>query len=170
MTGESIRADVRLAVRQSRRNPLFAILTVACLAIGIGANSAIFSVVYAVLLRPLPYNAPDRLMAIWSDNTKAGEPANPVSPANYEAIRALPEFSGVGDLSFLTTGQVTIDAEPEVVNVSTVRRGCSHCSGGRRSTAARCSLAIPSPSRSSVISTGCAALAATRTSSAGRSG
>ena len=124
MTWESILADARLAVRQGRRRPLFAILTVACLAIGIGANSAIFSVVYAVLLRPLPYNAPDRLMAIWSDNTKAGEPANPLSPANYEAIRTLPDFSGVEAMySFLTTGQVTVDAEPEVVNISTVTPG-----------------------------------------------
>jgi predicted permease len=124
MTWESILADTRLAVRQSRRRPLFAILTVACLAIGIGANSAIFSVVYAVLLRPLPYNAPDRLMAIWSDNTKAGEPSNPVSPANYEAIRALPEFSGVEAMySFLITAQVIIDADPEVVNISTVTPG-----------------------------------------------
>ena len=124
MTWESILADARLAVRQARRRPLFAILTVACLAIGIGANSAIFSVVYAVLLRPLPYNAPDRLVAIWSDNTKAGEPANPVSPANYEAIRARPEFSAAEAMySFLTTAQVTIDAEPEVVNVSTLTPG-----------------------------------------------
>jgi predicted permease len=124
MTWESILADVRLAVRQCRRSPLFAILTVVCLAIGIGANSAIFSVVYAVLLRPLPYTAPDRLMAIWSDNTKAGEPSNPVSPANYEAMRALPAFSGVEAMySFLVTPQVTIDAEPEAVNVSAVTPG-----------------------------------------------
>ncbi len=124
MTWESILADVRLAVRQSRRSPLFAILTVACLAIGIGANSAIFSVVHAVLLRPLPYNAPDRLMAIWSDNTKAGDPNNAVSPGNYEAIRALSEFSAVeGMYSFLVSNQVTIDTEPEPAVISTVTPG-----------------------------------------------
>jgi predicted permease len=124
MTWESIRADLRLAWRQSRRSPLFAALTVACLAIGIGANSAIFSVVYAVLLRPLPYAAPDRLVAIWSDNTKSGEPNNPVSPANYEAMRALPALSGVEAMySFFVTAQATIDVEPEAVTISVVTPG-----------------------------------------------
>jgi predicted permease len=124
MTWESIAADVRLAWRQSRRAPLFAILTVVCLALGIGANSAIFGVVHAVLLRPLPYGAPDRLVAVWSDNTKSGDPSYPVSPANFEALRSLPVFAGAEAMySFLVTSQVTIDTEPESANVAVVTPG-----------------------------------------------
>ncbi len=93
MTWESIRADVRLAIRQCRRAPLFAILTVASLALGIGANSAMFGVVEAVLLEPLPYADPGALVTIWSDNTKAGEKNNPVSPGNYEAFKAAPSLA-----------------------------------------------------------------------------
>ena len=55
--------DVRLGLRQVRRNPTFSAIAITTLAVGIGANTAIFSVVYAVLLRPLPYQEPDRLVS-----------------------------------------------------------------------------------------------------------
>ena len=121
MSWESLRADARLAFRQFRRAPLFAALTIASLALGIGANSAMFGVVRAVLLEPLPYADPGALVTIWSDNTKAGEKDNPVSPANYHAFKAAPSLAGVeGMYSFVTPAQVRIDAEPEPVIVSQV--------------------------------------------------
>jgi predicted permease len=121
MSWESIRADIRLALRHDQRAPLFALLTVASLALGIGANSAMFGVVQAVLLDPLPYRDPGALVSIWSDNTKAGEKNNPVSPANYEAFKAAPSLADVGGLySFLTPAQLRIGADPEPVIVSQV--------------------------------------------------
>ena len=87
MTWESIVSDVRLALRHIRKSPLFAAMTIATLAIGIGANGAIFSAVYAALLKPLPYSGADRLVALWSDQTKLGDASYPMSPANYDAFK-----------------------------------------------------------------------------------
>jgi hypothetical protein len=63
---DEVGRDVRLGLRQVRRNPVFSAIAITTLAVGIGANSAIFSVVYAVLLRPLPYQEPDRLVSAGS--------------------------------------------------------------------------------------------------------
>ncbi|HEY0874588.1 MAG TPA: ABC transporter permease [Vicinamibacterales bacterium] len=124
MTWESIRSDVSFALRQFRRAPLFACLTIASLALGIGANTAMFAVVNAVLLRPLPYDEPDSLVTIWSNNTKNDERQNPVSPANAEAFRAAPSLAGVeGFYSFLTPAQVVLASDPEPVIVSQVNPG-----------------------------------------------
>src|SRR5690349_2664561 len=60
--------DLKFAVRQLARNPGFTAVAVLTLALGIGANTAIFSVLNTVLLQPLPYRDADRIMMIWADN------------------------------------------------------------------------------------------------------
>src|SRR5687768_4402094 len=74
---ESLRQDLRFGLRMLVKNPGFAAIAVGVLALGIGANSAIFSVVYGILLRPLPYRAPAELV------TLLHEGRYPVSPADF---------------------------------------------------------------------------------------
>ena len=75
--------DLRYGFRTLLKNPGFTIIAVIALALGIGANSAIFSVVNTVLLRPLPYKDPERLMMVWEDATRHGYPRDTPAVANY---------------------------------------------------------------------------------------
>jgi predicted permease len=80
---DALRMDVRFAVRTLWRSPGFTGVAVLVLAIGIGASVAIFSVVDAVMLRPLPLREPDRLVAMWEENVERGWTRAQVAPANY---------------------------------------------------------------------------------------
>lgn len=75
--------DLRIAVRSLLRQPAFAAVAVATLAVGIGANAAVFSAVYAVLLRPLPFPAPDRLVALTTTGPRAPQVGMESSPPDF---------------------------------------------------------------------------------------
>jgi putative ABC transport system permease protein len=80
--------DVRYGIRMLARNPGFTVVAVLTLALGIGANTAIFSVVNAVLLRPLPFANPERLVTLFERNLKMGYDQNAPAAANYLDWRA----------------------------------------------------------------------------------
>jgi predicted permease len=90
----NIGGALRLAVRQLRLRPGFATITILVLALGIGASTTVFTVVDSVLLRPLPYKDPDRLLTLWDSQPARGLQHEPISPVSFMDYRALPAFEG----------------------------------------------------------------------------
>src|SRR5262245_29127439 len=80
--------DLRYGARMLLKKPGFALIALITLALGIGANTAIFSVVNAVLLRPLPYAEPERLVALWESNAQRLENRNSASYPDFFDWRA----------------------------------------------------------------------------------
>ena len=116
----SVLSDCRYGLRQLRKNPGFAIVAIFTLALGIGANTAIFSVVDAVLLRSLPYHDPDRLVMVWENNSQHPNPYNTVSPPNFLDWQARNSaFSGMAYVCDVRRN-LTGTGEPEEVVVQAV--------------------------------------------------
>ena len=115
MSALNMLTDLRYAARYLRKSPGFTAVAVLTLALGVGANTAVFSLLNAVLLRPLPYPDPDRLVLVWESAPFFGLRDSPVSPANYvdwkARSRSFEDMGALEDRSFRLIGERT----PEVV-------------------------------------------------------
>jgi predicted permease len=112
----SLVQDLRYGLRVLARSPGSSAIAIVALALGIGANTAIFSLVEAVLLEPLPYRDPGRLVQVWEDASFVGFPKNTPAPANYvdwrEQNQVFEDMAASREASFTLTGG---DAVPEMV-------------------------------------------------------
>jgi putative ABC transport system permease protein len=118
--------DFRYGIRMLLRSPGFTAVALIALALGIGANTAIFSVVNSLLLRPLPFKDPDRLVVVWEHNRPRDRRTNVISPANFlnwrdqntvfEQMEAFVDFrmnlTGNGDPEELPTQAVSVNMLP----------------------------------------------------------
>lgn len=128
----AVLAELRYVVRKLVRAPGFTTVAVLTLALGIGANVAIFGLVDAVLLRSLPYPQPDRLVMAWQDYTERGGPPDEwFSPAAFldwkresQSLQELAAWSGAG-------GTLTGDGDPEAVSGGAVSQGFFEALGAR---------------------------------------
>src|ERR1041384_1292183 len=113
---ETIFTDVRFGFRSLLKRPGATLIALLTLALGIGVNTAIFSAVDSVLLRPLPFKDPERLVSIWEQTPKIGILRNEVAPANFFDLRTQSQsFEAIG-----ATGpqdvNLTGDGEPERIS------------------------------------------------------
>jgi putative ABC transport system permease protein len=117
MFWDTLRSDLQHTLRLAIKTPLVTSLTVLALALGIGANSAIFAVVSSVLMKPLPYADSERLVNVWSDATRQGRPRNTISPANFLDYQRMNQtLDGLeGYFSFVTPFKMVTDGPSEVV-------------------------------------------------------
>jgi len=120
---DTLQHDVRYALRMLARQPGMTATILLTLALGIGANTAVFSVVYAVLLRPLPYAQPERLAMLWEKRVREGVYDNSVSPADYlDWARLNTSFSSMAAYS-ATTMDLTGAGEPVQLPTAVVSAG-----------------------------------------------
>ena len=111
---ESLFKDITYGLRSLSKHPTFTAIAIVTLALGIGANTAIFTVVNAVVLRPLPYHDSERLAMLWT--TKDANQEQPLSFADYNDLKSQTKsFSALGAASPLWNFTLTGDGEPEPI-------------------------------------------------------
>jgi len=119
----TILADLRYGARAMVRNPSFTAIAVLTLALGIGANAAIFSVVRTVLLRPLPFPEPDRLVQVWEARRDRGWTHSSFTHANFWDVAEMNQsFSAMGAVAWGSINLAGRD-NPELLSVAYVNTG-----------------------------------------------
>src|SRR3954463_15621291 len=115
----SIAREIRLAARTLMRRPSFALVVVLTLGLGIGANTALFSVMRGVLLTPLPYSDPQRLVMLWS-RWKAFPDKTWVAAEEFQNYQK--EVHSLSELALFDTDEaaITEGSDPERVNTALV--------------------------------------------------
>src|SRR5688572_14890589 len=105
---ETLIKDIKYGIRGLLKRPGFTAIALITLALGIGANTAIFSVVNAVLLRPLQFKDPEQLVIVWEDASFAGFPRNTPAPANFidwkTQNQSFTDMAASAEVSFNITG------------------------------------------------------------------
>src|SRR5687767_13495066 len=103
---EAVVRDVRYAVRTFLRTPAFSLAAILTMGLGVGATTAVFAVVNAVILRPLPYEDPERIVLVWAVNAEGNRTwlAPPELDDIREGVPALSAVAGLTDLHFGLTG------------------------------------------------------------------
>jgi putative ABC transport system permease protein len=117
---ETIWQDLKFALRMLRKNPGFTAVAMFTLALGIGANTAIFSVVHAVLLRPLPYDDADQLLAISQTDRASGTTGVPVSFTKFTEISEQNRSLASVAAFYPYTPSLVSEHQPELVNAARV--------------------------------------------------
>jgi putative ABC transport system permease protein len=113
--------DIRYSLRMLRNRPIFTAIIALSLALGIGANSAIFSVVNAVMLRPLPYREPESLVMVWETRLRTGSSRMRVGPDNFhEWQKTSSVFEELAAFTALDQKTLTGSGEPEQVQIHRV--------------------------------------------------
>ena len=126
---ENVWQDMRYALRTLAKEPGFTIVAILTLALGIGANTAIFSLIQTVLLNPLPYKDPSQLVAISAADRARGTTGTPVSFTKFQALEQQTKtLSSVGAF-YQTTMNMTGSGEPEQINVNRVNANFFHTLG-----------------------------------------
>lgn len=110
--------DLKHGWRVLLRTPLFTVCTIAALAIGIGSTTALFSVVHALLLKPLPYKDADSLVVVWEHNLPRNRPRNVISPANFLQWRE--RSQSFDSLAAFTQNRVTLTGNGEPQELATL--------------------------------------------------
>ncbi len=108
-------ADVRYALRLLVRTPVFAVSTILVLALGIGATTAAFSLVYALLLKPMPYANAERLVVVWENNVVRNRPTNVINAANFLAWKERNRTFEDLAIFIPSTVNLTSEGEPEEI-------------------------------------------------------
>src|SRR5881396_1352132 len=116
---ETIAQDIRYAVRTLRKSPGFTTTSVAILALAIGANTAMFSVLNAVLLRPLPYRSPEQLAMLWSEVPSQNLREGRTAYWNVEQWRS--QSKSFADIALFDGVSVTLTGPDRAEQISVVR-------------------------------------------------